>query len=284
MSTLAVIQHAYARGRRTVSRRAAYIVTPFLLVGCVMSTQQEVQVGTQYAQQINAQLPIVRDASVNQYINSLGMSLARLTDRRGLSWRFFVVDSREVNAFAVPGGFVYVNRGLIERARTMNQLAGVLAHEIAHVTERHSVEQLAQAQRADLGISLACILTSVCQSGVGSAAIQVGGSALFAKFSRDDEAQADARAVTTLVRAKIDPRGIVNMFQTLLNERRSRPTAVDAWFRTHPLEEDRIAETNSRIAQVPAAQLRGLTVDTQGYQSFRSRLVGLPVQAARRTR
>ncbi|MGH8311641.1 MAG: M48 family metallopeptidase, partial [Steroidobacteraceae bacterium] len=181
-----------------------------LLAGCVVSTQQEVQLGTQYAQQINAQRPIVNDGSVNSYINSLGGSIARVADTRGLRWRFVVVDSREVNAFAVPGGFVYVNRGLIERARTMHQLAGVLGHEIAHVTERHSVEQMAQAQRADLGVTLACVLTNVCQSGVGSAAIQVGGSALFAKFSRDDEAQADERAIQYLVRAGIDPRGMIS--------------------------------------------------------------------------
>jgi predicted Zn-dependent protease len=271
------------RRSRTLRFAGAIVVAP-LLAGCVVSTQQEVELGTQYAQQINAQLPIVNDANVNSYINSLGTSIARVADTRGLRWRFFVVDSREVNAFAVPGGYVYVNRGLIERAQTMNQLAGVLGHEIAHVTERHSVEQMAQAQRADLGVSLACVLTNVCQSGLGSAAIQVGGSALFAKFSRDDESQADDRAVQYLVRSGIDPRGMINMFQTLLNERRSQPGAVDAFFRTHPLEEDRIAETRSRIARVPAAQLRGLTVDTRSYQQFRSRLVSLPVQAARRTR
>jgi predicted Zn-dependent protease len=276
--------HVTHTTRRSMSRRFATATLVLPLLGCVVSTQQEVQLGTQYAQQINAQLPIVNDASVNQYINTLGTSIARIADTRGLRWRFYVVDSREVNAFAVPGGYVYVNRGLIERARTMNQLAGVLGHEIAHVTERHSVEQMAQAQRADLGVSLACVLTSVCQSGVGSAALQVGGSALFAKFSRDDEAQADDRAVGYLVRAGIDPRGIVNMFQTLLSERRSRVSSVDAFFRTHPLEEDRIAETNARIARIPAAQLRGLTVDTPSYQQFRSRLVSLPVQAARRSR
>ena len=93
--------------------------------------------------------------------------------------------------------------------------------------------KLAQAQRADMGLTLACVLTNVCQSGGGSAAIQVGGSALFAKFSRDDELEADRRAVDLLVRAGIDPRGIVNMFQTLMNERRSRPSAVDAWFRAN---------------------------------------------------
>ncbi|MGQ0641368.1 MAG: M48 family metallopeptidase [Gemmatimonadaceae bacterium] len=277
--------HVTHTTRRTLSRRFATVTLALpLLGGCVVSTQQEVQLGTQYAQQINAQLPIVNDASVNQYINSLGTSIARIADTRGLRWRFYVVDSREVNAFAVPGGYVYVNRGLIERARTMNQLAGVLGHEIAHVTERHSVEQMAQAQRADLGVTLACVLTSVCSSGVGSAAIQVGGSVLFARFSRDDESQADEKAVQFLVRAGIDPRGIVNMFQTLLSERRSRASSVEAWFRTHPLEEDRIAETNARIARIPAAQLRGLTVDTPSYQQFRSRLVSLPVQAARRSR
>lgn len=269
------------RGRRW-SRfvRLAFVVP--LLAACVVSTQQEVELGTQYAQQINSQIPLVNDASVNQYINSLGSSIARLADQRNLRWRFYVVDSREVNAFAVPGGYVYVNRGLIERARTMHQLAGVLGHEIAHVTERHSVEQLAQAQRADLGLTLACVLTSVCQSGVASAAIQVGGSALFAKFSRDDELQADDRAVGYVMRAGIDPRGIVTMFQTLMNERRSRPSAVDAWFRTHPLEEDRIARTQARIAQIPASRLRGLRVDDPAYQRFRSRLAAMPVQASRR--
>lgn len=254
------------------------------LTGCMVSTQQEVELGTQYAQQINSQLPIMNDANVNSYINSLGNSLARVGDTRNLRWRFYVVDSREVNAFAVPGGYVYVNRGLIERARTMNQLAGAMAHEIAHVTRRHSVQQMAQAQRADAGLTLACILTSVCQSGAASAAIQVGGSALFAKFSRDDEQEADEYGVQYLMQAGIDPRGMVDMFQTLLNERRSRPTAVDAWFRTHPLEEDRIAQTQAQIARFPASRLRGLRVDNTAYQQFRSRLVSLPVQASRRTR
>lgn len=270
--------------RAFVISRARLVVAATLLSGCVVSTQQEVELGTQYAQQINSQLPIMKDANVNSYINSLGNSLARVADSRNLHWRFYVVDSREVNAFAVPGGYVYINRGLIERARTMNQLAGAMAHEIAHVTRRHSVQQMAQAQRADAGLTLACILTSVCQSGAASAAIQVGGSALFAKFSRDDEEQADEYGVQYLVQAGIDPRGMVDMFQTLLNERRSRPTAVDAWFRTHPLEEDRIAQTQAQIARFSAARLRGLRVDNAAYQQFRSRLVSLPVQASRRTR
>ena len=99
------------------------------LVGCGVSQQQEVQMGQEYAQQINAQLPIIQDPEVNRYINVLGDSISRLTRRKDLDWHFFIVDSKEVNAFAVPGGFIYVNRGLIERTQRMDQLAGVLGHE-----------------------------------------------------------------------------------------------------------------------------------------------------------
>jgi len=112
------------------------------LLGCGISQQQEVQMGQQYAQQINAQLPIIQDPELNRYINVIGDSIARLTKRADLDWHFFIVDAAEVNAFAVPGGFVYVNRGLIERADQMDELAGVLGHEIGHVVKRHTVKQM----------------------------------------------------------------------------------------------------------------------------------------------
>src|SRR6266513_4897188 len=91
------------------------------LVGCGISQQQEVQMGQEYASQINAQLPIIQDPELNRYINVLGDSIAHLTSRGNLDWHFFIVDSKEVNAFAVPGGFVYVNRGLIERTDQMDE-------------------------------------------------------------------------------------------------------------------------------------------------------------------
>ena len=111
------------------------------LVACGISQQQEVQMGQEYATQINAQLPIVQDPELNRYINVLGDSIARLTSRADLDWHFFIVDSKEVNAFAVPGGFVYVNRGLIERTDQMDEVAGVLGHEIGHVVRRHTVKR-----------------------------------------------------------------------------------------------------------------------------------------------
>lgn len=246
-----------------------------LAASCAVSQQQEVELGASSAAQVSAQLPLLRDAAIVRYINTLGNQLARATDTRGLAWQFTVVDSREVNAFALPGGWVYVNRGLIERATNMSELAGVLAHEIGHVTLRHSVQQMQQAQGANLGVVMLCTLTKVCESGTGQAAVNIGGSALFAKFSRSDEAEADAEGVSTTIKAGISPRGFPAMFRVLLSERRSNPGALDGFFASHPLEETRITATEAQIATYPASRLQGLKKDTPEFQTFRRRLLAL---------
>lgn len=261
---------------RAMRRGIAAPLAGLALASCGVSQQQEVELGASTAAQVSAQLPLIRDAAVVNYINSLGTQLAQVTDSRNLAWTFTVVDSKEVNAFALPGGWIYVNRGLIERTANVSELAGVLAHEIGHVTRRHSVQQMQQAQGANVGVSLLCTLTKVCESGVSQAAISVGGSALFAKFSRSDESEADAEAVATTVKAGITPRGIPAMFQTLLNERQRNTGSLDAFFATHPLEESRIAATEALIAKFPAATLNRLTTDTPAFQAFRRRLNALP--------
>jgi predicted Zn-dependent protease len=247
-----------------------------MLGACAVSTQQEVQLGTDYARQINAQLPIVTDPEINRYINVLGDSIARLADDRNLDWQFFVVDSREVNAFAVPGGYIYINRGLIERANNMSQLAGVLGHEIGHVTERHSVEQMQKAQGANIGVTLACVLTNVCNNQAAGAAINVAGGAVFAKFSRSAEEEADEEAIKNVVRAGIHPEGIPQMFEILLEERQRRPGSVESWFATHPLEESRIRETRAAIAKIDPAILQSLARDSRNFQQFQERIRSLP--------
>ena len=246
------------------------------LTACGISQQQEVQMGVEYAQQINAQLPIIQDPELNRYINVLGDSIARLTSRRDLDWHFFIVDAKDVNAFAVPGGFVYVNRGLIERADQMDELAGVLGHEIGHVVRRHTVKQMEKAQGANVGVTLACILTSVCNSQAAGAAINIAGGAVFARFSRSDEAEADNEGFNNVVRAGISPVGMVTMFQKLLAERKSRPAGVEGWFITHPLEEDRIAAIQARINQISRAQLASLGTDTRNFHTFKARLQSMP--------
>lgn len=246
------------------------------VAACGISRQQEVQMGQEYAQQINAELPIVQDPELNRYINVLGDSIARLTSRADLDWHFFIVDSKEVNAFAVPGGFIYLNRGLIERTGTMDEVAGVLGHEIGHVVRRHSVKQMEKAQGANLGVTLACVLTSVCNSQIAGAAINLAGGAVFARFSRGDENEADVDGVNNVVRARINPTGMVTMFQKLLEERRRRPAGVAAWFATHPGEEERIAHVQGIINRIDPATLRSLPRDSRNFQQFKARLGSLP--------
>lgn len=270
--------------RRAPRGVAAAALLALVLTGCAISHQQELEMGQQYSAQINSQLPLVTDPEVVRYVNLLGDSIARLSDARDLTWRFYIVDSREVNAFAVPGGFIYVNRGLIERTTKMSQLAGVLGHEIGHVIKRHSVKQMEKAQNANMGLTLACVLTRVCESGVTQAAVQIGGSAVFANFSRQDEAEADRVAIDYVMRAGIDPRGIPEMFRILVRERDSNSSgSVAGWFRTHPLEEDRILATERVINQFGQARLARLSSDTQRYQQFKRRLASLPVATRRGT-
>lgn len=232
--------------------------------------------GAEYSAQINAQLPIVQDAEINRYVNVLGDSIANLADNRGLDYHFYVVNAAEVNAFAVPGGFIYVNRGLVERTQNLSQLAGVLGHEIGHVVRRHSVKQMEKAQGANIGVMLGCTLLNVCGSQAAQAAIQVGGSALFAKFGRDDEREADVEAVKNVVRAGISPQGVPQMFEILLAEKSRNPSAVAGWFATHPGEEERIRETQALVSQIEPAILRSLTTNTSNYTSFKARVRSLP--------
>src|SRR6476469_1055556 len=223
------------------------------LVGCAVSQDQEVQLGRQNAAEINAQLPIVTDPAVAGYIQDLGQSIASKTSRSDLEWHFYVVNTKQVNAFALPGGFVYVNRGLIESADKLDELTGTLGHEIGHVIQRHSVKQMQSAQKANVGVAVLCTLTNICHSGLGQAAVQVGGTALFARHSRLDELQADSEGVVNVTRAGYDPQGIPDLFSVLLKERQYQPTKVEGWFASHPLEEARIAKAKQQIAAVEPA-------------------------------
>jgi predicted Zn-dependent protease len=248
-----------------------------LLAGCGVSTQQEVQMGQQEAQQVNAQLPMVQDAVIQNYVNALGNRIAHLTSRADLNWQYQVVNSDVVNAFALPGGFIYVNRGVLERASNMSELAGVLGHETEHVVRRHSVQQMEQAQGANVGVGIVCALTGVCQSGLAQAAINVGGTAVFAKMSRADEVQADEGGFNNVMRAGISPRGMLTFFQKLLAEEQASGGGGNtaAWFADHPGTTDRIADIQRMLSQVPTSQLNSLQVNDAGFSTMKARLARL---------
>jgi predicted Zn-dependent protease len=246
------------------------------LAACDVSPDQEAAMGEEDARQINAQIPMVTDRAINDYVTELGDSIAKHTSRSDLDWHFYVVDSHQVNAFSLPGGYVYVNRGLLETTDRLDELAGVLGHEIGHVIERHSVKQMQSSQKFGIVASLACTLTNVCNSGLGQVAINVGGSAIFAKHSRRDELQADSEAVENVLRVGIDPEGIPALFQTLIEQRKYQPTVVDGWFASHPLEESRIANAKRLIAADGAEARGGLLQDTPSYHAFLERVKRLP--------
>jgi beta-barrel assembly-enhancing protease len=251
--------------------------------GCVpaITVQEEVQLGQQLSAQIAQELPIVQDGPVVQYINQLGNSIASSADPR-IRYTFYVVNAPEVNAFAVPGGHIYVNRGLIERTTSMSELAGVLAHEVAHVAHRHGVEQWRRAQQANLGLAaLYGILLGRPPTGVEQVGLQVGGAAYFAGHSREAEREADATAIRYLVASGIDPRGMVTMFETLMAERQRNPGAVERWFATHPTTQERIDNTRTAINRLPSGTLQGLTSNSQAFADFRSRVSRLPASARR---
>ena len=245
------------------------------LAACAIGDDQERAIGQDAAAQVEREVPLVSDPAISSYLTSLGSELATKSDDRSRQWQFRVVDAEQINAFALPGGFVYVNRGLIDRASSASELAGVMGHEIAHVLLRHSAERLEKAQKTNVGVSLVCGLTNICSSDAARVAINVGGAALFARFSRRDEIEADSAAVGIVERAGYDPRGIATMFTALLRAREQRPDIVATWFASHPLEETRIRTVEQVIAATPAGPAT-LRSDDPAFHEFQARLRALP--------
>jgi predicted Zn-dependent protease len=235
---------------------------------CAVSRQQAAELGAQQAVQLDHELPIIRNASADQYVEQLGQRIVSHTPYAGQDFEFKLYRSDEVNAFALPGGFVYVSTGLVHAAGNESELAGVLAHEIAHVTLGHSAEQMGRVQNANLGAGLLCVFTTVCQSGAGRAAINVGGNAYLAKFSRGAEKEADLTAVRYVVESGIHPNGLVTMFEKLAHMAKSSPGLLDSWFSTHPQADDRAQYVRARIATYPANSLRGLATNSSSFPSF----------------
>jgi predicted Zn-dependent protease len=249
-----------------------------LCTACDISEEREIALGRENAEQVELKFPPVTDSVVVTYVQSLGVRLASRTSRATLPWKFTVVDSKDVNAFALPGGFIYVNRGLIEHTDRMDELAGVLGHEIGHVVRRHSVRQLERSGGTQVGVALFCGLTSFCDSHTARIALDLGGAAWLARHSRAAEAEADSEAVANTVRAGISPEGIPVLFQTLLSMRKAEPGLVQTFFGSHPIEEDRIDQTRRLVDGVGREVEGTLERDDAEFQKIKRRLAHPPVE------
>lgn len=239
------------------------------VAACDMSISAEDELGDQYAAALRAQLPVIDDEAGTAYLAGIGRRITQVADSASRDWHFYLVDDTTVNAFAVPGGHIFVHRGLVERSRSFTELAGVLGHEVAHITLRHSLDQLKKRTRTNVLVTLFCSVVGVCGSTVAQIALDVGGQVLFARYSRNDESEADSAAVGYLVAAGIDPRGIVSMFEQFAALRGRDATALDAWFGSHPLEESRVAHTGELIRAYDPATLDRLDSTAAGFPEFR---------------
>src|SRR5512141_1527373 len=216
----------------------------------LMSEAQEIQMGREADAQVRQEMGIYKDAALQQYVNTIGQQLARVSDRPNLEWHFAVVDQPAVNAFALPGGFVYITRGILPFLQNEAQLAGVLGHEIGHVTARHSASQYSKATGASVGLALLGIFVPEAQQLQGAAETAL--SLLFLKYGRDDELEADRLGAGYEAKGGWDPHALAGMLTTLgrLDQASGSRKGVPNWLSTHPTPADRVQKVNAIVQQL----------------------------------
>ncbi len=241
----------------------------------VISTQEELEMGLRFSQEIEKELKLVSDPVVNAYVDSLGQLLARNSDRSDIPYVIKVVDTDEVNAFAIPGGYLYVNRGLIVTAARECELAGVMGHEIGHVVGRHSAKQMSR----QLGLSAVTglILGNDPQQWASLTANVLSAGTLL-HYGREAELEADRYGITEAYRSGIDPEGMVTFFEKLLDMEKREPGAVEKLFSTHPPTGERISTGRALIASLPAKP--GLATDSPRFHAIQKRLPPIQKKAA----
>jgi predicted Zn-dependent protease len=211
----------------------------------LVSEQQEISMGLDAAKAATEEMGAYPDAALQEYVTGIGMAMAKASERPTLPWSFTVIDDPVVNAFALPGGPVFITRGILGYMNSEAQMASVLGHEIGHITARHSVRQLSRAQLAQIGLIGAMIARPDLQ-GLGDLGSQ-GLGLLFLRFGRDDETQADMLGFQYMTRQRYDPEEMAEMFRTL-DRTSGDERRTPQWLSTHPDPGNRVARTEERIA------------------------------------
>src|SRR5438093_11118513 len=236
----------------------------------LLSEAQEIQIGQAQDAQVRKEMGVYGDRELQRYISDIGVRLAQVSERPSLPWHFTVVDVPAINAFALPGGSLYVTRGILPFLDNEAQLAGVIGHESGHVTARHAAQQYSRSTGAELGLILGTIL--VPQTRPLAQLGESGLGVLFLKYGRDDEAQADGLGVKYASRAGWDPAGIPQMLTTLGRvEGEGDKKGVPNWLSTHPAPEDRVQRVSAAVQQAEAGAER-FTVERD---AFLKRLDGI---------
>jgi predicted Zn-dependent protease len=251
----------------------AWLALPLALT--LVSVQEEIDIGRQANAQVKTQLAELHQTDVVGYVTDLGRRLTRVAPGPKYPYTFAVADYREINAFALPGGPIWINRGALQMAANESQVAGVLAHEIAHVAQRHAADQLTKTMIARWGIALlGGLLGNV--GGAGTAQIAAGllAGGAFLEFSREDEREADRVGLEILTRAGWDGRGMTELLEILRRQSRRDPDAVEVFLSTHPSPQERI-----RDLQAAVARRHGGRRDSARFAAIKARLNRMPAAA-----
>jgi predicted Zn-dependent protease len=241
-------------------------------VGNWYSPEQEIGMGREYANTIEANTKLLTDPLVTEYVNRLGQNLVRNSDAK-VPFRIKVIDSEEINAFALPGGFLYVNSGLIQAAQEEAELAGVMAHEIAHVAAHHATRQLTHSQM----FNLASIPLIFVGGGLGLAVKEAAALAMpvtLTRFSRSFEAEADYLGVEYLYQAGYDPQAFISFFERVQALEKQKPGLVTKLFASHPQTADRIHKAQSEIVKILPPR-EAYVISTSAFDDVKRRLAAI---------
>jgi hypothetical protein len=233
------------------------------------SLETEIRLGKQYSMMVENSVKMVQDPVVNEYVNRIGQNLVRNSDAQ-VPFTIKVIDSDEVNAFALPGGFFYVNSGLILAADEEAELAGVMAHEISHVAARHAMRQMTRANIAQI----ATIPLIFLGGGIGYGIYEASGLGLpltFMKFQRNFEAEADYLGLQYMYKTGYDPQAFISFFEKIQAKEKKKPGTIAKAFASHPQTPDRIAASQKEIATILPAKAQYI-VTTSEFDDVKARL------------
>jgi Zn-dependent protease with chaperone function len=248
----------------------------------LFSVQQDIELGRQASAQAERELPVMRDASLERYLNEVTQRLVRVSPGAKFPYRVRAVDSSDINAFTFPGGFIYVNRGLLAATRNESELAGVLAHEISHVALRHGTHEASKAYGAQAGLGILGGLIGRGGNKTTNQIIQaIGGlglNAVFMKFSRNDEHEADLLGIRTMKKAGYDPAAMTSFFDLLKQQEARDPGRLEQFFASHPAPADRATRMRAEAERLGTGGRR----DSTGYAEMHDEIGGRP-SSSRRT-
>lgn len=233
----------------------------------IFTDEEELKFGQAFAEQHAREVKFYTDPIVTNYINNLGQELVKRSKRNNIPYTFNVVDSKEINAYAVPGGFIYINLGLIHAVETESELAFVIGHEIGHIVGQHSMKRLTQIYGLEI---LKQIILDEDSNKLTKLVADILAAGLLFRYSRDNERESDFYGVNNVYDTGISPEGGISFFETLQKLQRRKPTALEKLISTHPIHSERITNVRNQINELPKKS--GLRTNSSRFKQVKRRI------------